>query len=248
LQPALAARLGWDGSGRLLDVGCGPGVVALALMSSFTEVIGLDPEERMLAEARALTPYARAAPSWVVGRAEDIPDLNLGIFHAVTLAQSFHWTNKEQVAEIIYDILAPGGAMLLIHHDAHAYESPENLPSGPPHPPIPHELIDTVLVRHLGRGKSNPDPDWEPYSDLLARTRLGRPTRLVLPGRRDLVRTVDDVVDNYLSTSFAAPDLFGDRLEEFRTDLASTLAQHTDTGLFWEWPGNTEVLIAVKGA
>jgi hypothetical protein len=70
----------------------------------------------------------------------------------------------------------------------------------------------------------------------------------VLPGRADLVRSVEDVIDNYLSTSFAAPDLFGDRLQEFRSELTGILAQHTDTGYFWEWPGDTEVLVAVKQA
>ena len=247
LRRALAEKLGWDGRGRLLDIGCGPGVVALDLAPSFVEVVGLDPEESMLAEASASTPTSdREKIRWVHGRAEHLPALNLGHFQAVTLAQSFHWTDKYAVAEIIYDSLDPGGSMLLIHHEAPAFETPSNRPDGPAHPPIPHQAIDEVLVRWLGRGKRAPDPNREPYRDLLARTRFGPPERLLLPGRADLIRTVDDVIDSYLSTSFAAPDLFGDRLSEFRADLATVLRQHTDTGLFREWPGDTEVLIAVK--
>ena len=258
LRPALARKLGWDGTGRLLDIGCGPGVVALELAPSFSQVVGLDPEESMLIEARAATPAsARDKACWVLARAENIPTLNLGRFQAVTLAQSFHWTDKDSVAEMVYDSLVPGGSMLLIHHEAPSFgpgvpstigtREPSGAPQGP-HPPIPHEVIEQVLVRWLGRGKPPPDPNREPYHDLLARTRFGPPERLLLPGRTDLIRTVDEVIDNYLSTSFAAPDLFGDRLPQFRSALASQLGRHTDTGCFWEWPGDTEVLIATRPA
>lgn len=246
LRPRLSALLGWDGTGRLLDIGCGPGVVALELAPSFAEVVGLDPEEHMLAEARQLTPASeRGKVRWVQGRAEDIPALDLRRFHTVTLAQSFHWTDKAAVVDIVHASLEPGGAMVLIHHDP---SSPAPQVGRPPHPPIPHAVINDALVRYLGRGKSPPDPNRERHEVFLARTRFGAPQRLVLPGRTDLVRTVDDVIDAYLATSFAAPDLFGDRLDEFRAELADALRQHTDTGLFWEWPGDTEVLIARKRA
>jgi SAM-dependent methyltransferase len=245
LRPALAARLGWDGRGRLLDVGCGPGVLALQLAPSFAEVVGLDPEPAMLAEARkaaAGTPAAR----WVEARAEDIPDLGLGRFQAVTLGQSFHRTDKEAVARIVYETLEPGGVMILVHHALNGYEAPGSLPAGPPHPPLPHAAVEEVLRRYLGRGRPPRGPNQEPYAAILARTPFGDPELLTLPGRRDLVRSPGDVIDNYLSTSFAAPDLFGPRLEDFRTELTEVLAAHTGTGFFWEWPGDTEVLVAVK--
>ena len=42
--------LSLDGRGRLLDVGCGPGVVTLPLAHCFSEVVGLDPDPGMLEE------------------------------------------------------------------------------------------------------------------------------------------------------------------------------------------------------
>ncbi|MBJ7594076.1 MAG: class I SAM-dependent methyltransferase [Candidatus Dormibacteraeota bacterium] len=247
LRTVLATRLGWDGRGRLLDIGCGPGVIALQLAASFEEVIGLDPEEAMLAEARNATP-TEALPKtrWLRGRAEELPSMNLGSLRAVTLGQSFHWMDKYNVAESIYDALEGGGSMLLIHHDSPETEPPLVSQNQSSHPAVPDDAVNNVLIRWLGHGKPPPHPDQEPYSELLARTRFGRPDRLLLPGRPDVVRSVDEVIDNYLSMSFAAPDLFGSRLADFRAELRTVLDNHTETGFFRLWPGNTEILIAVK--
>jgi hypothetical protein len=70
----------------------------------------------------------------------------------------------------------------------------------------------------------------------------------VLSGRADLVRTVDEVIDAYLGTAMSAPERFGERLGSFRAELTDALRQRTDTGAFWWWPGDTEVLIARKPA
>lgn len=51
LADAIAAALGLDGRGRLLDVGCGPGTIALRLAPLFAEVVGLDADADMLAAA-----------------------------------------------------------------------------------------------------------------------------------------------------------------------------------------------------
>jgi SAM-dependent methyltransferase len=51
LPDALTEACALDGRGRLLDVGCGPGVVALQLAGRFEAVVGLDPDVDMLDEA-----------------------------------------------------------------------------------------------------------------------------------------------------------------------------------------------------
>ncbi len=51
--------------------------------------------------------------------------------------------------------------------------------------------------------------------------------------------------ENMLSTSFAAPEVFGDRLDEFRAELRDRLRDAAGaSGKFLENPGDTEVLIA----
>ena len=95
-----------------LDVDGGPGILTIALADRFAEAIGLDPDPEMLAEGTR-----RAAQAgidnirWVQARAEELLQLNLGSFKLVTFGQSFHWTDRERVAEVVYDLLEPGGAL-----------------------------------------------------------------------------------------------------------------------------------------
>ena len=51
---------------------------------------------------------------------------------------------------------------------------------------------------------------------------------------------------NYFSTSFAAPHLFGERRAQFEADLRAELAARSPSGLFWDWPGDTAILLASK--
>jgi len=52
LEAVLAQDTGLDGNGRLLDVGCGPGVLTVRLAHLFAQAVGLGPDAGMLAEAR----------------------------------------------------------------------------------------------------------------------------------------------------------------------------------------------------
>ncbi|HEY1320510.1 MAG TPA: class I SAM-dependent methyltransferase, partial [Streptosporangiaceae bacterium] len=120
LGAVVAAEVGLDGTGRLLDVGCGPGVLIVELAGRFEEAIGLDPDADMLAEGeRRAVDAGLTSVRWVRALAEDIPRLGLGRFRLVTFGQSFHWTEREPVAEAVYDILEPGGALALVVHDSH---------------------------------------------------------------------------------------------------------------------------------
>jgi ubiquinone/menaquinone biosynthesis C-methylase UbiE len=247
LAATLAAELGLDGSGRLLDVGCGPGILTVELAGHFSQAVGLDPDAEMLAEgARRAAEAGIEHVQWVQARGEDIPALDLGTFKLATFGQSFHWTDREYVAEAVYDILEPGGALALI---SHAHEGRPQ-PAGPGHPPIPHEAIRALIERYLGprrrAGQGFASSPADRYEDALARTRFGAPRRLFVPGRPDIVRNIDDVLAGYLSMSYAAPHLFGAMRAEFEAAVRAELARHSPSGLFWDWPGDTEILLADK--
>jgi SAM-dependent methyltransferase len=248
LADVLAHELRLDGTGQLLDVGSGPGTVGVELAPLFEQVTLLEPDADMLAEARAHAEAERlTAIDFVRATAEDLPRLRLPPMRVVTFGQSFHRTDRVRVAEAVYDALEPGGAIVLIVHDP-TRPAPRQLPDTPP---IPHEDIDRLIRAYLGperRSGARPAASYEAerFEETLARTRFGRPRVTYAQGRPDIVRDIDGVIAGYLSMSFAAPHLFGSRLDEFIAEFRSLLGDLSPTGRFWDWPGDTEILIATR--
>jgi SAM-dependent methyltransferase len=249
LVATLTEEVGLAGTGRFLDIGCGPGILTIELAPSFEEAIGLDPDADMLAEgARRASEAGVDNIRWVNAVAEAIPTLDLGRFRLVTFGQSFQWTEQVPVAEAVYDVLEPGGAIALITPEVPGRPKP----TGPGYPTIPYDDIEEIVKRYLGprrrAGRGYRPDTYERYADALARTRFGAPRSVFAPGRPDIVRDADGVLAGYFSMSYAAPHLFGDRLEAFESDVRALLAERSPTGLFWDWPGDTEILLARKPA
>jgi SAM-dependent methyltransferase len=247
LRERLQAELALDGAGRLLDVGCGPGTLALELAPCVREAVGLDPDAEMLAEAARLAAELGVANArWVRGLAEEIADLGLGRFELVSFGQSLHWTDRDRVVESVYDLLAPGGSIALLAHTREGRPQPE----GPGPPPIPHEAIRAIIDAYLGprrrAGAGFSSFPTDRYEEVLARTRFGSCRTLFCAGRPDVVRDADGVLSGYFSLSYCAPHLFGSRLADFEAEARAELARASPPGLFWDWPGDTEVLLATK--
>jgi SAM-dependent methyltransferase len=247
LEAVLTDELGLDESGRLLDGGCGPGILTVRLAHLFAEAVGLDPDPHMLAEgSRAAQERGIANIRWVRARAEELPEAAPGPYRAVTFGQSFHWTDEARVAEAVYDILEPGGSLALIVHTVDGRPAPES--PGPP--PIPHAEITELVASYLGpakrAGQGLAPARGHRFEDILAGTRFGPPRSVFAPGIPDLVRSTESVLSGYFSMSSSAPHLFGDRVEEFADEVRALLASRSPDGVFWDWPGDTEVILATK--
>lgn len=241
LAPMLAAHLGPSAGGRLLDVGAGPGSLAHALRSLFSEIVAVEPDAGMVAVGEAWALRAGLDTlRYVRAQAEMLGELDLGRFDLVTFGQSFHWTVREKAAVLACERLVPGGHIALV---AHRHEG-RTRPTGPGAPLIPHEAVHALIRSYLGeRPRAGPNADDDV---VLAGAGFSEIERLYAPGRADLLCDVEAVTSNFLSMSFAAPPLFGDRLDAFRADLRAVLLAHSPAGIFWDWPGDTEVLLARK--
>ncbi|MFJ8591791.1 class I SAM-dependent methyltransferase [Streptomyces sp. NPDC093598] len=245
LADALAEALRLDGRGRLIDVGCGPGTVALGLAHLFGEIVGVDPDSGMIAEAgRGAAERGVAGKSrWVRARAETLP-AGLGTFTVASFAQSFHWMDRDLVAATVRGMLRPGGALL---HIADLKTEPRTA-DGLPHPPVPYAAVDELVKRYLGpvrRAGRGVLPHGTPggEAEVFVRAGFAGPRRLVVPGGQALERTCDDVVDGVFSMSFSAPHLFGEGRADFEADLRRSLREASPSGRFSERGPSTEVFV-----
>jgi SAM-dependent methyltransferase len=243
LEAVLAEELGLDGSGRVLDGGCGPGILTVRLAHLFEHAVGLDPDAAMLTEGRkAADALGIANIRWVQAVAEDLPEAAPGPYRLITFGQSFHWTDEARVAETVYDMLEPGGALALIVHTV----EDRPVPPSPGPPPIPHAEIEELVEKHLRRPRRALPKRTHRFEDVLVRTRFGPPRQIFVPGIPDLVRDSESVLAGYFSMSSSTPPRFDDRLDDFAREVRELLASRSPEGVFWDWPGDTEVVLAVR--
>ncbi len=246
--PGLAERLrvvlALDGQSRLLDVGCGPGVLALTLAYLFTEVIGVDPDVGMLAEAERRAEEAGVGNArWVRKRAEELP-ADPGSFRVATFGQSFHWMDRDRVAAIVFALLERGGAFVHVSDIKEARAVSGDLP----YPTPPHDEIQELVRRYLGpvrRAGQGVLPHGTPDGEavVLGRAGFAGPERLLVPAGEVLARSADDVVAGVFSRSDSAPHLFGERADEFERELRGLLHDASPADRFAEAAPDTEVFV-----
>jgi SAM-dependent methyltransferase len=239
MAEAVSTALRLDGRGRLLDVGCGPGIVALELASMFEEIVGIDADADMVAEAEAEARRRGVLNArWEQLRAEELP-ARLGRFRVATLAQSFHWMDRERVAGAFHSMLERAGG--LVHISAYTRRGIETA-SPLPHPEPPWGPITELLRRYVGSetraGQGVRDAMLSGEDEIFRRWFVGPEVVKVRDGRI-LTRTAEQVVAAVYSVSSSAPHLFEDRLAEFESDLRRVLAQASPSGKFLQQTGDT---------
>jgi SAM-dependent methyltransferase len=93
------------GSGpRVLDVGCGTGIVARLFQAAGARVLGVDPDERMAAQARA------GGVEVEVARIEEWDPAG-ATFNMVVAGQAWHWIDPVAGASTAGRALQPGGRL-----------------------------------------------------------------------------------------------------------------------------------------
>jgi len=222
-----------DGRGRLLDLGCGPGSVAISLAHLFEEVVAVDPEPEMLAEAERIARERGAANiRFRCARTEDL-DKSIGRFRLVTAGNSFHWMDRERVLEFLYPLIDDGGGIAVVGQGAGI----------PPPPPVPWRVaINRVIERFLGTERwiqyGIRKPGVELDDAVLARSRFAGLEEYTEKFEPEW--TADSIIGNLYSTSFCSRALLGDRVDDFERDLRAALAEVCpsgrltgEAGVFW---------------
>ena len=234
LAQALATALQLDGSGRLLDVGCGPGNFTLLMAPWFEQAIGVDADAEMLAEAeRQATEAGIGNVGWWQLRAEELPP-GVGRYRVISFAQSFHWMDQAAVARTALRMLEPGGACVHVHATTHRGIDTDAVL---PHPRPPRSAIDKLLERYLGSSgrwdKGLPPNKGDREEEVWRAAGCYRLQRIEVAGQV-VERTSDQIVAAIFSLSSSTPHLFGERRDAFEADLRQVLNEASPAGLFSE--------------
>ena len=107
----VVAETALERTSRVLDLGCGPGFLANALAPFAGEVIGMDPNARMLDAARAEAAELGNV-TYIEGSSFDLSGLAPGI-DLVTMGRSFHWMDRDATLAALGPLVADGGAIAL---------------------------------------------------------------------------------------------------------------------------------------
>jgi SAM-dependent methyltransferase len=102
---------------RVLDLGTGPGVLALELAARGATVVGLDISENQIGAAReqAASRGLTSACRFDVGSAE-ATDLPAARFDLVTAGTCWHWFDHARALAEVARVLAPGGLLAIVNY------------------------------------------------------------------------------------------------------------------------------------
>jgi SAM-dependent methyltransferase len=106
----------------VVDLGCGTGLATRAWADRADEVVGVEPNPRMIDRARTVTEEPSVRYVEAYGAETGLPDSRADL---VTSFQSFHWMEPQPVLAEAARILRPGGVFAACDYDVPPFTEPE---------------------------------------------------------------------------------------------------------------------------
>lgn len=198
LLAQLRETLAWGPSSRVLDLGTGPGHLALRIAPLVGEVVGVDPEPDMLAVA---TEIAREASltnvRFVEGSSDNLTSLRLGEFQSVTMSASFHWMlDKDRVMTDLAGMTDPD-------HGSVAFVTTGEIVAPSADFSAAAAVVQSLLDRHLAEVPEGPHPRarHDPFEDILARSAFADVREIEVTYEADTDLTTDALLGSSYSIS-----------------------------------------------
>jgi ubiquinone/menaquinone biosynthesis C-methylase UbiE len=208
----------------VMDLGCGPGLLAIPLARLGMQVVAVDPEPDMLAACRAAAEQAGVAVEVRQGSSFDLPK-DTGPFRLVTMGRSFHWMDREATLKTLDGVVTPDGALAFFDDD---------------HPRTAENAWRfkmREIGEHYGRNSSPhlvqaQAKGYRSHHALLQDSPFAR-----LESVGEFIRceiTADAIVGRAFSLSTSSPERLGEQVAAFETDLRAALAELSPDGRFTE--------------
>jgi SAM-dependent methyltransferase len=213
LSRRVAALVGLSTDDAVLDLGTGPGFLAIDFAPLARAVTALDPSDDMLAEARRNAEVAGTKIELVKGSSFELSP-QLGRFKLATIGRAFHWMDGDQTLASLDALIEHGGAVSLF---------------GERYPDVAENvwhaefqaLIDSYATNDPARGRTREAP---PHERTFLRSRFDHLERISVLERR---RTpVERFVDRALSFGAAWDGRPGAREEDLAGEVRSLIAPY----------------------
>jgi SAM-dependent methyltransferase len=236
LYDLLSQQAALNHSTSVLDLGCGPGIIALRLASRTKWVTGVDPDTEMLKEASAAaTVGAVVNANWVLSTAEDFVG-GPQSYRLITIASAFHWMDRQLIAEKAYDLLEPDGLLALIGNPSPLREIRERRGIG--------AAIADIQDRWFGpdQGPESDHPQVRP-EEIIRSSSFGHAVIEHVPTEQHW--NVEKLVGFLRSTSWRPDERLGERFPEFAEELDAGIRVVEPSGE-WLLRDEVEVILASR--
>ncbi|MET4116461.1 SAM-dependent methyltransferase [Bradyrhizobium sp. JR4.1] len=220
---SVAEKLGLSTQSSLIDLGTGPGLLALGFAPYVGRIVGVDPEPAMLDAARRTAASAGHALTLIEGKVETLsPDIS---FDVVTIGRALHWMDREPTLARLDRLVARGGAILIC---ASFSVTDGRNPWLDGYSDVRRRWSPAKLWEEAGRGTRT-------HRDLPAffRGSAFQPTELVTVETSHVVG-VEDLTRRTLTYSSSSPDALGDNVEAMLRDVREHLASFSGNGVVAE--------------
>jgi trans-aconitate methyltransferase len=230
----VAGRVGLTRDHAVLDLGCGPGQLALGFARLAGTVTAIDPESEMLRIAAADAATAGYEIRFIEGSSYDIGPA-LGCFRLTTIGRAFHWMDRADTLQRLDGMIEPGGALALFADR---------------HPVVPEnawrKVYNAVLDSHSAEDSARRQrkaAEWPAHETVLLASPFSQLERIgVIESRRT---PVAHIKDRLLSLSSVSRDKIGARADAMIAELTEKLTPFVTDGTVAEVV-ESEALIAMR--
>ena len=225
----LLKRTGISGDGKLLDLACGPGRIAIPLASSFREVWAIDLEPEMIEVGQKESKRTGITNiKWMVGKAEDLEAASAS-FQLITIGDAFHRLNQQRVARQALEWLRTGCCLAILG-------SYGVMDDQEPWQRLVAEIVSHWTSRAAAHGDASaqPQPGSSPDHNRLVLRDTGFAEVASYPFVEPHDWTIETIIGYLYSTSFCSKKVLGDNATAFEAELKAALLAHDPSGHYSE--------------
>lgn len=230
---SVAHRLGLTKQSSLIDLGTGPGLLALGFAPYVGRVVGVDPEPEMIEAARRAAAGAGRDITLIEGKAETLaPDI--GSFDVVTIGRALHWMDRDLTLALLDRLVAHDGAIAIC---ASFSATDGRNPWLDGYNEARRRWSPAKLWEEAGRGTRT-------HRDLPAffRGSAFQPTDLVTVETSHTI-SVQDLTRRTLTYSSSSPEALGENADAMLRDVGQHLAPFSRDGAIAETVVSTAQIV-----